>query len=198
MLGASPEALTDKNLYIYCDNNPVMRVDEDGDIWHLLIGAAIGFVSTYIVDVAENIANGKSGFDILNVAIDMDYFAASASGALAASGIGIVGQIAGNALISSTSYLMDQAISNEKVDQNELLKQTVAGGFSGLLGGKGANGAKLYGVAKSAKLHLKTAVAAHNIAHYSAQVRAVPKEIFKGFMSTTLTTGLAKMHERMW
>lgn len=29
----TPMALTDKNLYVYCDNNPVVRVDHDGQFW---------------------------------------------------------------------------------------------------------------------------------------------------------------------
>ena len=32
----------DKNLYAYCDNNPVSRVDDEGQCWDILIGAAIG------------------------------------------------------------------------------------------------------------------------------------------------------------
>ena len=39
---ATPGALTDKNLYAYCDNNPVMRVDYDGEYWHIIAGAIIG------------------------------------------------------------------------------------------------------------------------------------------------------------
>jgi len=35
---ATPGALTDKNLYAYCDNNPVMRVDKDGDLWLETLG----------------------------------------------------------------------------------------------------------------------------------------------------------------
>ena len=42
VLTATPMALTDKNLYAYCDNNPVMRVDEDGEFWNILIGAGVG------------------------------------------------------------------------------------------------------------------------------------------------------------
>ena len=26
-------ALTDKNLYAYCDNNPIMRRDDSGEFW---------------------------------------------------------------------------------------------------------------------------------------------------------------------
>ena len=37
-------SLSDKNLFVYCDNNPVMRKDEDGEFWNILIGAAVGFV----------------------------------------------------------------------------------------------------------------------------------------------------------
>ena len=33
VLTASPTAHTDKNLYAYCDNNPVVRVDSGGQFW---------------------------------------------------------------------------------------------------------------------------------------------------------------------
>ena len=33
IIAASPTGLTDKNLYAYCDNNPVARVDGDGEFW---------------------------------------------------------------------------------------------------------------------------------------------------------------------
>lgn len=36
-------SLTDKNLFSYCDNNPVVRVDDGGQFW-MLIGAAVGAV----------------------------------------------------------------------------------------------------------------------------------------------------------
>jgi len=37
--------VTDKNLFAYCDNNPVMRADHDGDFWQLALagGRAVGF-----------------------------------------------------------------------------------------------------------------------------------------------------------
>ena len=33
---ATTHALTDKNLYAYCDNNPVMRIDGDGYFWDII------------------------------------------------------------------------------------------------------------------------------------------------------------------
>ena len=35
ILTISPNALTDKNLFAYCDNNPVMRTDFDGAFWDI-------------------------------------------------------------------------------------------------------------------------------------------------------------------
>jgi RHS repeat-associated protein len=33
VITATPTALTDKNLYAYCDNNPITRADNDGEFW---------------------------------------------------------------------------------------------------------------------------------------------------------------------
>ena len=34
---ASPTALQGKNLFAYCDNNPVMRVDNGGEFWEIIL-----------------------------------------------------------------------------------------------------------------------------------------------------------------
>ena len=36
VVAATPAGLTDKNLFAYCDNNPVARVDGDGEFWNVL------------------------------------------------------------------------------------------------------------------------------------------------------------------
>ena len=42
VIAATPMGLADKNLFAYCDNNPVTRADDGGEWWHIAIGAAIG------------------------------------------------------------------------------------------------------------------------------------------------------------
>ena len=44
--------LTDKNLYAYCDSNPVIRVDNGGQLWETVLD--IGSLGLSIVDVCEN------------------------------------------------------------------------------------------------------------------------------------------------
>ena len=51
-LCATPGALTDKNLYAYCDNNPVMRRDDGGQFWDTVFD--IVSLGLSIVDVAVN------------------------------------------------------------------------------------------------------------------------------------------------
>ena len=52
LLLASPRALTDKNLYAYCDNNPVMRIDRGGEFWDTIFDVVSLVVS--VVDVVKN------------------------------------------------------------------------------------------------------------------------------------------------
>ena len=66
VITATPDALTDKNLYAYCDNNPVMRVDEDGEFWNLVkvIVMAVVFVDKYIVpDREEHYARNEMNIE---------------------------------------------------------------------------------------------------------------------------------------
>ncbi|MBO7305067.1 MAG: hypothetical protein J6V09_07600, partial [Clostridia bacterium] len=55
VITATPDALTDKNLYAYCDNNPVMRVDNGGEFWLELFAAVV--VVVVVVAVVTTCAN---------------------------------------------------------------------------------------------------------------------------------------------
>ena len=48
----SPKALTDKNLYAYCDNNPVTRMDKGGKFWDTVLD--IAFIAGDLVSILEN------------------------------------------------------------------------------------------------------------------------------------------------
>ncbi len=63
VLTATPTELTDKNLYAYCDNNPVTRADYGGKFWNVVIGAVVGavagIVGQVISDVVTSVLNGE-------------------------------------------------------------------------------------------------------------------------------------------
>ena len=39
------DQITDKNLYTYCDNNPIMRYDDEGEFWNTIIEAVVGGIT---------------------------------------------------------------------------------------------------------------------------------------------------------
>ena len=53
-------ALTDKNLYAYCDNNPVVRVDYDGQFWDYVID--IDFLAWSVADVVNQWLIMEAGY----------------------------------------------------------------------------------------------------------------------------------------
>ncbi len=137
LVTASPNALTDKNLFAYCDNNPVVRRDVDGDIWHIAVGAAVGGLISGFVTIASNAISGENLTDglLLNV------LAGATSGALSSTGIGIVGAIIGNAAISGIQETASQLIENKgfsNLNVKNIAKETVIGGIAGAIGGKGS------------------------------------------------------------
>ena len=136
VLFTTPMALTDKNLYAYCDNNPVMRSDYGGDFWHIVIGATVGAIIGGAVKFASNLVEGKSATDGLATAM----LAGAASGALATTGVGIVGIVAGNAAISMAENVANQVVENKgfnNFDVADMLIDAAIGGVSGALGGPG-------------------------------------------------------------
>ncbi len=63
VLTVSAASITDRNLYAYCDNNPIVRYDDGGELWHILAGAIVGSATsliTSIVDEAVNYAEMKT------------------------------------------------------------------------------------------------------------------------------------------
>ena len=94
VLGVSGD-LYDKNLYAYCDNNPVMRVDEDGEFWTVaLVNIGINVFSSVLTSVVTGDDYTFSGF-VKDVGIGM--LGASSYGDL------VVG-IASAALAMNDSY----------------------------------------------------------------------------------------------
>ena len=99
--------LYDKNLYAYCDNNPVMRKDADGELWitALVVGAGIGVLTQAVADFGLGLLSGNSIGEIVQGLSPVDYASAAISGALAATGISAMGSIAANAALGGATYL---------------------------------------------------------------------------------------------
>ena len=166
------------NMFAYCGNNPVVRKDDGGECWHLIVGAIIGVATQYISDVVSNLSEGKSFAESLKPSSTWaDYGSAALSGALAASGVGLGVSIATNAALGGATYLANCAIKGEKANFVDLTLSIGVGAVSGRIGGSGANGAKLRGITSTSKQVLKTAVSPRKIAMYTAKIANVKKTV---------------------
>lgn len=133
----SANGLYDQNLFVYCDNNPVMYADNEGDFWHIVVGAAVGGLISGVVQVATNLATGKEWSD----GVLSSVASGAIGGAVSSTSLGITAIFAINALTSATSEGIDQVASGQKMDIGAVLTEGVIGGVFGAVGGKG-NGTK--------------------------------------------------------
>ena len=90
-----------KNLYIYCDNNPIHRKDNGGTYWHLVLAGVVGAVVEMGVTVLSNQLGGEKLTDgLLQAGIT-----GLCSGVLSATGIGSAGKAIGQGAIAMASEM---------------------------------------------------------------------------------------------
>ena len=200
ILTATPDKPNhDKNLFAYCDNNPVVRADNGGEFWHIIVGGVVGGLIGGAVKAISNIAEKKPITDGLGTAVA----AGAASGVLASTGVGLVGMVAGNAAISMAENATNQVIANngfKNFDVGDMLTDGVIGGVSGALGGAGKGSKHLTNLGKqTVKRTFNTTVnkgvkagikeAKKAFAYYGKSTAYYYKPYFNGLFMDTVITG---------
>ena len=137
ILTAAPTALTDKNLFAYCDNNPIMRSDNGGDFWHIVVGAAVGAVVSGAITMVSNHIAGKP----LTSGLGTSMLFGALGGALSASGLPVGYIIAGSGVLSAAETAINIGKENgwkyTKQDVAEIAFDGAVGAAFGAIGGKG-------------------------------------------------------------
>ena len=137
VLGVSPTEITDKNLFSYCDNNPVSRADNGGEVWHIVAGAAIGAISGVVSSIVGQAVGGQE----INWA---EVGVSAASGALtgaittALPGMGALATGLVHGTVGAVTHATTEVVNGRKPTAAGVL---AAGVTSGLLAG----GAKAVG-----------------------------------------------------
>jgi len=133
-------AINDKNLFAYCDNNPISRADNGGEIWNIVIGAAAGgLLSAGISAYTQYKTTGEISLGRVAVA----FGTGAISGGLAASCVGLIGQVAWNGVLGAIGSGLDNAL-DKKGDHSAWghTKAIISGGtigaVAGFIGGPGS------------------------------------------------------------
>ena len=156
---ADPETINGLNLYAYCLNNPVEYADPTG---HFILTTLIvaGLATSFVVGFATStISQGiQYGWDEINWWQSLvDGLFATASAALAATGIGVLASIGIGAALGFGQYVADSAFHDQSLSLEGALSAIILGGIAGRFSGAGAlNGKALakslsYGAANSIK-----------------------------------------------
>ena len=138
----SDGTLLSHNLFVYCNNNPVVYMDDSGNSATLItlgimaVGGLIGaVVSAAASTVTQYSLTGSVNWSSVGVSAVTGFV----SGAIAASPIGIVGQIVLGGVIGGASYAVDCKVNGRPIDAFEAVLSIVMGMASGTIGGPGAN-----------------------------------------------------------
>lgn len=118
------ETINGLNLYAYCGNNPVMRIDENGNAWwHWLLGAlVVAVASIFTAGAAVGIAAGV--FGIVSATTLMSIGVHAVVGGIIVGGINLVSQ----------AY----SVGIENINYGTLAVSTIGGALSGAIGGSTA------------------------------------------------------------
>ena len=144
---------TTSNIFAYCNNEPIVRTDTNGQWGHLIIGGIVGG----LIGLASAIVSGSSLEDTL-----ISVAAGAVGGVLAASGAGVVAQAFGNAILSMGTNAVQQTIDiaqdetgTKQFHVGDMLFDGAVGLVCGIAGGNGASYGNTAGMKASWKQLMK-------------------------------------------
>ena len=134
VLTATPTDVTDKNLFAYCDNNPVMRSDQGGRFWNIVIGAVVGATINMVSSIISEAIEGDFTWkDVGQIAIST--VIGAAEGALTA--VCPAASSAISAVASATDTAINGIIDGDSAE--EIVTNTLLSSAIGAVGGSGGS-----------------------------------------------------------
>ncbi len=122
----------DKNLYAYCDNNPVARADADGNFWNIVIGALVGGIIGGISSIVGQAISGE-GVNWVEVGISAASGAVTGAITAAAPGMGALATGIVHGAVGSVTYAATEKLAYGR--DPSLLGTLTSGVTAGLLAG---------------------------------------------------------------
>ena len=141
VLAASPQSFTDKNLFSYCDNNPVARTDDGGDFWHIAVGALVGAVGGAVSSIVSQVTSGqKINWKAVGISAAGGAVSGAFTAAVPCAAPALVGFVQGS--VSAATYAATEKIAyGRKPSFKETLKVGITSGL--MAGGTQFIGQKL-------------------------------------------------------
>ena len=131
------QGLIGNNMFAYCGNNPVFREDDGGEVWNIVIGAAIGGITSFVSGVVAEALDPEGDFSWKSwVRIGCSTILGTVEGALiAACPAAAMGISAG---MSVADTVVCGLIDNDSAGEI-IVNSVVAGGFGAVTGAGGGD-----------------------------------------------------------
>ena len=116
----------------YCDNNPVLRHDDGGDLWHIAIGALVGAVGGAVSSIVSQAASGqKINWKAVGISAAGGAVIGAFTAAVPCAAPALVGFVQGS--VSAATYAATEKIA---YGRNPSFKETLKVGItSGVMAG---------------------------------------------------------------
>ena len=189
LVGETGNLLT-QNMYAYSFNNPVMYSDPSGKfaISALIIGVVVGMIIGAGTSVVTQAASNDWDFTNINYGLVInDAIFGGISGALAVSGLGMLGSAFTGGLLNGFQLLIESAITGQQINSTEAWI-SMGLGFAGGFIPSGFNARNLSGIWRTSATKLATAQSAKKIAMYQAKQVLVKSTIIKGTIGYIAST----------
>ena len=121
------------NMFAYCENNPVMRTDPNGEWAQLVVGAAVGAV---VGGISAAVSSYKSTGQVNVGVVLLGAGTGAIGGLIGATGMSMYLQAAISGVLNATNNVGTSYIQGEKVDFADLAIDTAIGSASSFLGSK--------------------------------------------------------------
>ena len=137
---ASDPVKRDLNGYRYCDDDPVTRVDPDGEFWNIVVGAGLGGVFGGIGGFVSSAVSQKLDGEKVNWkkawgSAANGFIVGAVQGGLVASGAGIPVALASNFLAGTAGSAAEQYISEGKIDAGKSITSGLTNAVSNAIYG---------------------------------------------------------------
>ena len=137
---STEQGILGSNMFLYCENNPVVRKDTGGKLWitagTMLIGGIVGGAISTVASIAtQKYFTGEVNWK----SVAVDAVSGFVGGAVAASPLGLTGQIVAGGVIGGASYGVDCKVNNKEIDSADMVASVIGGAVAGYIGGSGAN-----------------------------------------------------------
>ncbi len=145
--------LFNKNLFAYTDNNPVSRVDDEGEFWNIVIGATVGGLLSGGIEVVSQIMSGKSISELDWVSIGIETATGAATGALSACGVPPITYCSISGAIGAASSGLHSWHNGD--DGFTIAKKSLSGGLTSIASASAGESLKAIGRKATSAKHME-------------------------------------------